>query len=199
MASRPESAGAPTSPARTPTSPNGPQLSELQSRFSRMTTSTPPSEAPSQGTTFAEKQAALRTASAFRKDPTSVSLTDARDAASTANNFRERHGEQVASGWKSANALNQKYGLAEKAGKYTSSGNRAGEVEVEGSADPRVDPRASPGIEMRDNTVALKKAPPPPPAKKNPELGGAVGGAATGAGPPPIPLSSKPKPNVSDG
>jgi hypothetical protein len=164
---------------------SGPNLNELQSRFSRLSTSSSNSEAPSQGTTFAQKQAALRTASAFRNDPSSVSLNDARNAASTANNFRQRHGDQVASGWKSANSLNQKYGLSDKVGKYT----------TPGSNDPvaTLEPEASPHIEMRDNTIAVKKAPPPPP-KKKPELAGAP---TAGAGPPPVPLASKPKPNVS--
>lgn len=69
---------------------------------------------PSQGTTLAQKQAALKTAAAFRKDPSSVSLADAKATASTMNNFRERHGEQVVSGMKSANALNQKYDISSK-------------------------------------------------------------------------------------
>lgn len=69
---------------------------------------------PSQGTTLAQKKAALKTAAAFRKDPSSVSLADAKATASTMNNFRERHGEQVASGMKSANALNQKYDVSSK-------------------------------------------------------------------------------------
>lgn len=69
---------------------------------------------PSQGTTLAQKKAALKTAAAFRKDPSSVSLADAKATASTMNNFRERHGEQVASGMKSANTLNQKYDISSK-------------------------------------------------------------------------------------
>lgn len=67
-----------------------------------------------QGTTFAQKKAASKTVTAFRKDPSSVSLADAKATASTMNNFRERHGEQVASGMKSANALNQKYDISSK-------------------------------------------------------------------------------------
>jgi hypothetical protein len=179
----------------------GTQLSELQSRFSRISTSSANSEAPAQGTTFAQKQAALRTASAFRNDPSSVSLSDARNAASTANNFRERHGDQVASGWKSANSLNQKYGLADKVGKYTSPANSSPVATLEPAASPvnkgpmaTLESAPSPTIEMKDNTIAAKKAPPPPP-KKKPELAGAP---TAGAGPPPVPLASKPKPNVSN-
>ncbi|KAK7949700.1 hypothetical protein PG988_016339 [Apiospora saccharicola] len=69
----------------------------------------------SQGTTWAEKQAALRTASNFHKNPSSVSFSEARTAAGTANNFRQRHGDQVASGMRTANNLGQKFGVVEKA------------------------------------------------------------------------------------
>lgn len=181
------------SPAPAASPVNTSQLSELQSRFSRMSSSSSPKpEAPSEGSTFAQKQAALKTASSFRNDPSSVSLSDARAAASTANNFRERHGEQVKSGWQSANKLNTKYGIADKVGAYGASGTQ--------SPEPQ-----SPQIEMRDNTsgspvggpeggVLGKKKPPPPPAKRR-ELMGT--GIAKEPVPPPIPMSSKPKPQVS--
>ncbi|KAF2757020.1 hypothetical protein EJ05DRAFT_501563 [Pseudovirgaria hyperparasitica] len=150
----------------------GPQLNELSSRFSKMTTSPSPTAGSSQGTTFAEKQAAVRTANAFRNDPSSVSFSDARSAASTANNVRERHGEQIAAGWKTANGLNQKYGVMNRVNGMT--GRESGSS----SAQAGVLPEAS------SITAGIgKKAPPPPPKKK--ELGGA---------PPPVPLSSKPKP-----
>jgi len=176
-----KSAPASRSTADNPISASRPQLNELHSRFSRMgTSSSPAAETPSQGTSFAQKQAALRTASSFRNDPSSVSLSDARSTASTANNFRERHGDQVASGWQSANKLNQKYGIADKVGGYKTT-----------QSPP--EPVTSPTIEMRDNTIPFKKAPPPPPKKKP----GLTGGADAGAGPPPVPLSSRPKTNVS--
>jgi hypothetical protein len=176
---------------------NASQLNELQSRFSRLNKSTDQKpESSSEGTTWAQKQAALKTASSFRNDPSSVSLNDARNAASTANNFRERHGEQVKTGWQSANKLNTKYGIADKANSYGGQNN----AHVE-------EPEYS-GIEMQDNehgshvssgqshSIADKKKPPPPPAKKAGLAGSGIprnGGVA----PPPIPLSTKPKPQVS--
>ena len=189
----------PTSPSRSPATAsvaNASQLNELQSRFSRLSSSPSPiPETPTEGTTFAQKQAALRTASNFRNDPSSVSLSDARTAASTANNFRERHGEQVKSGWQSANKLNTKYGIADKVGSYSGIGH------------PQTPEPESPQIEMRDNTIGSpigngaleggaigKKKPPPPPAKRA-DLTGS--GISKDAGPPPVPLSSKPKPQVS--
>ena len=46
--------------------------------------------------------------------PSSVSFSDARAAASTANNFRERHGEQAKTGMQKAQDMNQKYGQQAK-------------------------------------------------------------------------------------
>lgn len=48
------------------TSQDNPQLSELQTRFNRMATSSPKVEAPAQGKTWSERQAAIRTASSPR-------------------------------------------------------------------------------------------------------------------------------------
>jgi hypothetical protein len=184
-----------TSPSRTSATSlvNSSQLNELQSRFSRLSSSTSSKpESPSEGTTFAQKQAALKTASSFRNDPSSVSLSDARAAASTANNFRERHGDQVKSGWQSANKLNTKYGIADKIGAYGGISNMQ-------TTEP-----AGPQIELRDNTVSGhsnsgsdsgvlgKKKPPPPPVKR----AGLTGIGAQEGVPPPIPVGSKPKPQV---
>lgn len=147
---------------------HGNQMNELQSRFSRMASPSQSQEA-GQGTTWAQKQAALKTATAFRNDPSSVSLSDARAAASTANNFRERHGQQVSAGLNAANGLNQKYGVLNRMGGVGSSSS--GTEEASAAAVP---------------AVAAKKGPPPPPPKKK-ELSGSSGAA------PPIPLSSKPR------
>lgn len=185
----------PASPPRASASPavNSAQMNELQSHFSRLSSTTSPKpDNPSEGTTFAQKQAALRTASAFREDPSSVSMSDAKAAARTANNFRERHGDQVKSGIQTANKLNSKYGIADKVGGYG------------GVSTPEP---SSPQIGMRDNTIMGhtsggpdlgilgKKKPPPPPPVKRAALAGV--GAPQDPTPPPIPLSSKPKPQVA--
>lgn len=182
----------------------GGSVSELQSRFAKFgvgggggggsgtqqnggATSSPP---PSQGTTWAQKQAALRTVSDFRKDPSSVSLADARSAASTANNFRERHGEQVAAGARAANRIDQKYGVAGKVGGYLGSGKTGAN---EGGASS-----SSPGVQSHLNTIGAaagmlgkKKPPPPPPPKKKPGLSGADRPRDDDA-PPPIPMATRP-------
>ncbi|KAG4027553.1 hypothetical protein MFRU_029g00770 [Monilinia fructicola] len=187
-----------TSSPQIPSRTSSPQLSELQSRFSKLTTSpNPPNSTsnpppPTSGTTFAQKQAALKTASAFHKDPTSISLAEARTAASTANNFRERHGEQVKSGWASANKINTKYGIADKVGSYGGLQGRNDASEERGSS------AGGTGGAGFNGALALgkKKPAPPPPPKKKLELGGggSGGGGLGNDTPPPIPMATKPKP-----
>ncbi|KAF1947414.1 hypothetical protein EJ02DRAFT_391775 [Clathrospora elynae] len=167
----------PIPPRRTPNAPvpppastgHGSQMNELQNRFAQMSTPTPPTAAPATGTSWADKQAALQTASSLRDDPSKVSASDLKGAASTANNFHQRHGEQVASGWKSANSLNQKYGITGRVNNFASGGAS--------TAAPQSPTQSSQG-------GLGKKVPPPPPPKKK-ELNSGE--------PPPIPLSSKPK------
>lgn len=166
QASSPSATAPPSPPA---TTGNGPQLNELQNRFAKMSTSSTPETAPSTGTSWADKQAALRTASNFRNDPSKVSGSDLKSAASTANNFQQRHGEQAASGWRAASGLNQKYGIAGKVNSFAGGSNAS-----ESSQSP------APG--------GLGKKPPPPPPAKKPALTSSNTGE-----PPPIPLSSKPK------
>ncbi|KAF1914485.1 hypothetical protein BDU57DRAFT_453314 [Ampelomyces quisqualis] len=129
--------------------------------------------APTTGTSWADKQAALRTASGLRDDPSKVSGADMRNAASTASNFQQRHGAQVASGLKAANGLSQKYGIAGRVN--NSAAASAGAV-----SPPPQSPTASGA-----GAAGKKPAPRPPPKKR--ELGGNPGE------PPPIPLGSKPK------
>lgn len=165
-----------TAADRPASSSSNAQLGELQSRFSHLATSssTPKPDAPTQGTSFTQKQAAIKTASQFRNDPSSVSLSDARAAASTANNFRERHGEQVAAGARTANDLNRKYGIANKLSSF------AGNIPIQKTQAAEEQEQ----VLMKQNTI-VKKKPPPPPAKR--------GALSAGAGPPPVPLNSKPR------
>ncbi|KAM0428254.1 hypothetical protein ACHAPT_007155 [Fusarium lateritium] len=169
------------SPPATPS-----HMNELQNRFSKLGTSNAnAAEPPSEGTTWAQKQAALKTASAFQKDPSSVSFADARAAAGTANNFRQRHGEQVAAGAKTANNLNQKYGLMDKAkSSYASVQGTQGQGAEAGAASPSV-----------VSGLAGKKKPPPPPPKRKPALVASVAPSAPADddAPPPIPMATRPQ------
>lgn len=125
--------------------------SVLQSGFSSMRLGSSSETTGTQGTSFAQKQSAFKTAQSFHKDPSSVSFNDMRSAASTANNFRQRHGDQVAVGMQTASGLNQKYGVLDR---------------VNGASSTAAAP-----------TGVLGKAPPPPPPPrpKRKDLGGSGG------------------------
>ncbi|KAI1393598.1 uncharacterized protein F4822DRAFT_385189, partial [Hypoxylon trugodes] len=166
--------GPPPPPPARPASPPKPSngLGGLQSRFSKLGTGTSQQEStatPMQGTSWADKQAALRTASNFKKDPSSVSFADAKAAAGTAHNFQQRHGDQVASGLSTANRLNQRF-------------NDAGD----GGQGPAT---ATSPMSQISGVIGKKKPAPPPPSKK-PQLSTASNGAS---GPPPVPMASKPR------
>ena len=169
-------------PPPTRSMPSSAQIGELSSRFPRLgmpatsasTSASGPgtgvARPPVEGTTFEQKKAALRTAATFRENPGSVSLSDARAAASTANNFRQRHGDQVAAGLKEANKLNDKYG-----GRLGNDGANDGIV-------PQADCVLSTG-----SLLAKKKPPPPPPRKPQ------APSAASEDDTPPIPLATRPR------
>lgn len=165
-----------TAAANTPTpslataTANDLQMIGSQSRFTNISTPTLPAAAPATGTSWADKQAALQTANMLRNDPSQVKPSDLRGAATTANNFQKRHGDQVASGWKTASGLSAKYGIADK---------------VNNVGPSSMPPATQPFTQGAVGTV-VKKAPPPLPPKKKVL-------AETPADPPPIPLSSKPK------
>ncbi|POS76846.1 hypothetical protein DHEL01_v204757 [Diaporthe helianthi] len=201
----PSSRSGASSPAPPSVSGGSGAMNELQSRFSKIggfgkkssTPSPPPAQgaAPAQGTTWAQKQAAMKTMSDFKKDPSSVSFADAKSAASTANNFRERHGEQVAAGAQKANSLNQKYGVADRLGGYLgSAGGGAGNSS--GAEAGRTPSPALSHLSTISNAAGLlgkKRPPPPPPPKKKPVLGGnPVDAAGDGDAPPPVPTATRP-------
>lgn len=170
---------------------NKSQMNELQNKFSKLNTKTDTgaTAVPAQGTTWAEKRAALDTASKFQKDPSSISLSDAKAAASTANNFRQRHGEQVAAGLKTANSVNQKYGVADKVGGFASKvqGNQDGQAQQQQQ-------QQSQGAALLNVAAGLskKKPPPPPPAKKASLAGNKTAAGRDDDTPPPVPMSTRP-------
>ena len=147
---------------------------------------------PGQGTTLAQKQAALRTAQSFHKDPSSVSLSDAQSAAQTANNFRDRHQEQITVGAQKANTWNKKHNFTNRVNSFLEQQStqpppaQSPPAELSSTPDPIPQAQApvatTPGLHVR-------KAPPPPPPKKPNGLHGQTTG---GPGPPPVPLGTKP-------
>lgn len=157
-----------------PSHNHGSQVNEIRSRIANLSTK-PSSPGPTQGTSLAQKQTAVQTAQSFHKDPSSVSMADAKATAATMNNFRERHGEQVEAGWQNANSFSKKYGIADKVNSYVSPNSSSAEARSPQSPNATNLPSA-----------IHKRAPPPPPGKPNATT-------QSSASPPPVPLSSKPK------
>lgn len=126
----------------------------------------------------------------FKKNPSSVSLSDAKSAASTANNFRQRHGEQVAAGVKTANGLDQKYGVSGKVGGYINSGNESAGGSGAGAGRAAAAQSHLSTIGAAAGMLGKKKPPPPPPPKRKPAVGG--GDGARDDAPPPVPMATRP-------
>ncbi|KAI9701177.1 MAG: hypothetical protein M1836_001846 [Candelina mexicana] len=175
------------SPASNPAVARAPPLGGLQNKFSKMSASSPKPDSSSQGTSLAQKQAALRTVTTFRDDPSSVSLADAKSAASTANNFRERHGDQVTSGLQTANGMNQKYGISNKINSHGTGSPTSPALESPG-ATLSSQPMASPPVPGQSEHAARKKPPPAPPKRI-----GLRDSSEALPPPPPLPLGSKPQ------
>ncbi|KAL7274022.1 hypothetical protein RUND412_003093 [Rhizina undulata] len=106
----------PPPPVSSRPGPSSLSIGELNVHLGKLSTSGAPAPVspPKEGTTFAQKKAAIKTANAFYKDPTSISLADAKAAAATGKNIHDRHGDQVAAGYKKANEL----GITDKVGNY---------------------------------------------------------------------------------
>lgn len=170
------------------------QMNDLQSRFGRLgknATGSAPTAAAAQspsgasgGSSWAQKQAAMRTISQARSDPSKVSLSEAKDAATTANNFRERHGAQIAEGARSAQGFNAKYGMTDR----LNGGNNT-TTEYSGRTD------TTPSTAPLQAEAVGKKPPPPIPKKKValPGPGDSSSSNSRDEAGPPIPMSSKPR------
>ena len=161
------------------------QVGELQSRFGKLNTrsGTPPASPTSQGTSYAQKQSAVRTLGALRNDPSSVSLEDGKAAASTAHSFQQRHGAQVAAGARTAGDISQQYGVADRAGSLNQKYGVADRMAAAGVKSPV----------LGATGLAAKKKPPPPPPKKKPNLGQVQSQGDAEAKPPPIPIATRPQ------
>ena len=150
-----------------------PQVNELQSRFARMNSGSPkPETVPVDGTTFVQKQAAFKTAQDFHRDPSSVTLADAQGAASTANNFRQRHQEQISASAQKANTWNKKFNVTGRVNNFLEK-----QVSPTTEQPPAVQSPAPAASDLSN------RKPPPPPAPRKP---------AGFHAPPPVPLGTKP-------
>ncbi|KAJ9614767.1 hypothetical protein H2204_014465 [Knufia peltigerae] len=214
-----QSATAKSPSPKPPTQPQSSmnQLSELQSRFARMNSSsstngpatsatpaasyTAPSQSPQSsqpaGTTWAEKQAALRTAQNLHANPSTVTAQDATNAARTANSFRERHQDTISAAGVKANEWNKKYNVAGRLNSFLEkhSSPTSETPPPVNAPSPAPAPATSPELAA---SISRKPPPPPPPKKPANMLGGlnsAGGGGGSGvmsSPPPPVPLGTKP-------
>lgn len=161
---------------------NGNAVNELQSRFARMShNSSTPSSPSGQGPISAPNlSSSYSTINKARADPSSVSLSDARNAATTANAVNQRYGSQIGSGLRASGLVSGNGTESESTQNINSSGfSRAASLVNAAGA------------------VGKKPPPPPPPAKRS-GLGSAPQsnlpqGDGAGSGPPPVPLGSKPR------
>lgn len=173
------------------------KIDEVQSRFSRKNTAATPTQSPpppgadgaSQGTTLAQKQAAFKTAQSFNKDPSSVSAADAHTAALTANNFRERHQDQISAGAQKARSWDKKYNITSRMNSFLAQQDDTQQSASQPAAQgPNPSPMSNQPASIPD--LGNRKPPPPPPPKKpSAMLGHVVMGAQA---PPPVPLGTKP-------
>lgn len=215
-----------TSP-QPPTTSGTNALSELQSRFSRMnsptsnnsTTSPTPNTTSPQTTppppTWQQSQSAVRTASNFHRNPSSVSAADAKSAATTAQAagqsaaaFREKHKESINAAGQRANAFNQKYKVQTRFEKFLDKHAPLEEGQQQQTQQPQaaqpgyIQPPPqqafSPATQISPSpiqppspelTASISRKPPPPPPPKKPA---GMYGNATGAAAPPVPLGTKP-------
>ncbi|OAP64249.1 hypothetical protein AYL99_00221 [Fonsecaea erecta] len=159
-------------------------------------TGQPQPQGQTQGTTWAEKQAAMRTAQNAYKDPASVSAADAGSAVRTANSFRERHQESISAAGVKANQWNKKYNVTGRLNSFLEKHNSSSTPEDAQSPNSMNAPGNAPmQVSPQNQTAEMaasisRKPPPPPPPKKPANMHGSVG--SMGVAPPPVPLGTKP-------
>jgi len=165
------------------------------------------------GTSFAEKKAAIKTANSFYRNPMSVNASDAKAALRTGRNFQQRHGDQVAAGYKKAEEMGLHEKLKSQGGGHVQgyadllsmrgSPNAASPRDVSPRivTPPPIRARPSPPLPTRPSDPSLqetksvispttKKKPPPLPPKRKPAA--LIPRGSTSPGPPPIPVGSRP-------
>jgi hypothetical protein len=187
--------------------PNGGNtMSELQSRFARMNSNDSSSQAqspsaqPTSPPTLQQSQSAFNTAQNFRRDPSSVSVNDAKDAANTANTaarsasaFRDKHAGSIAAAEQRGRAFNNKYQIQSRFERFLDKhAPLEDEQQQQQGGQPQQNlqspspPVQSPSTEM---AASISRKPPPPPPPKKPA---GMHGNSVGPPPPPVPLGTKP-------
>lgn len=207
-----------TEQSQSQTPGRGNTMSELQSRFSRMNSSDsnaqsqPPSTQPTPPPTLQQSQSAFNTAQNFHRDPSSVSVNDAKNAANTANSaarsasaFRDKHAGSIAAAETRGRAFNNKYQIQSRFERFLDKhapledeqqqqqGGQQSQSTPQQQWQPPQQHAQSPSPPVQSPSTELaasisRKPPPPPPPKKPTGLHG----NSVGPPPPPVPLGTKP-------
>ncbi|EXJ54874.1 uncharacterized protein A1O5_12940 [Cladophialophora psammophila CBS 110553] len=180
-----------TPPFVTPAQSPSPVIANTPTQQAYATQPQPQSSA--QGTTWAEKQAAMRTAQSAYKDPASVSAADASSAVRTANSFRERHQDSINAAGAKANQWNKKYNVTGRLNSFLEKHSSSDDPQPPNGANAGGTAPMQPSLQNQTAEMAAsisRKPPPPPPPKKPATMHGSVG--STGVAPPPVPLGTKP-------
>ncbi|KIX07773.1 uncharacterized protein Z518_02427 [Rhinocladiella mackenziei CBS 650.93] len=153
-----------------------------------------PHQPQTQGTTWAEKQAALRTAQDIHRDPSKVSVSDARSAATTANSFRERHQDSINAAGAKANEWNKKYNVTGRLNSFLEKhSSPASENPPPVNTTPAPAPMSVQTTPQSPEIAAsISRKPPPPPPKKPANMQGNLSSHTGAVSPPPVPLGTKP-------
>lgn len=165
------------------------------------------SPAPNKGATSEQKQATLLTAADLYNGPSPVRMSDALCPASTFDNVRRRHGNEVRSGVRHANKLGNMYSITG----YTGTPPSPADEPESGHIQERVARQLEHSQALVTYPVARKTSPPvreflekkkpPPPPPKRMHLAGSgtkQPGVTTRDGgkindqPPPVPMATKP-------
>jgi len=205
------------SSSQSPARGNG--LSELQSRFSRMNSTESANQAHSPSAQAAsppslqQTQSAVTTAQNFHRDPSSVSVNDAKNAASTANSaarsasaFRDKHAGSIAAAEQRGRSFNNKYQLQSRFERFLDKHapldgeeeEKQQQIQAQSPAPQQPPqhwqqqpPATSPPVQSPrpEMTASISRKPPPPPPPKKPA---GMHGNTVAAPPPPVPLGTKP-------
>ncbi|QKX61756.1 uncharacterized protein TRUGW13939_08912 [Talaromyces rugulosus] len=150
------------------------------------------------GTTYGQTQE--RYQNTDNNSASSASALDSRNMGATANNLRQRGGEQFEAGKKKLIALNQKHKITDRIHSYFEQPPASSGQE---SAAPAPPPPPHPSnnnanlSRQNSNNIDVealnkRKPPPPPPPAKKPGLQAKPVGSSTPS-PPPLPLGTKPR------
>jgi hypothetical protein len=146
------------------------------------------------GTTYGQNQERHQSTD---NSASSASAMDSRNMGATANNLRQRGGEQFEAGKKKLIALNQKHKITDRIHSYFEQPPASGQESAPSPPPPPPHPSNANLSRQNSNNIDVealnkRKPPPPPPPAKKPGLQAKPVGSSTPS-PPPLPLGTKPR------